>query len=119
MVDRKIDSRKLIQALQANWISEMQSFYVYSRLAERENDASRRRSLRGLVTAEKHHADLWADRLHALGAEVPRYDSSAQERAIQELEAIPEYALRSLELDESRDIAKYGRQLQDLGDEAV
>ena len=117
MVDRKTDSGKLINALQANWIAEMQGFHIYSHLAEREKDASRRRSLRGLATSEKHHADLWADRLHALGAEVPRFDSLAQERAIQELEATPGYALRSLELDESRDIAKYGQQLQDLGDE--
>jgi len=33
------------------------------------------------------------------------------------LEAIPGSALRSLELEESRDIAKYGQQLQDLRDE--
>ena len=40
-------------------------------LAEQESDPQRRRTLHGLALAEKHHADLWAGRLTALGAAVP------------------------------------------------
>lgn len=111
------NSEELIRTLQANWNAEISGFYAYSHLAEQEQDAHRRRSLRGLASAEKHHADLWADRLHTLGASIPRFDSVAQERVIEELKTSPESALRSLELDESRDIARYGQQLQELGDE--
>ena len=104
---------RLIETLQANWQTEMTGFYLYSRLAERETDHSRRRSLRGLASAEKHHADLWADRLHSLGAEVPHFEPSF-DPAILDASAA---SLRSLELDESRDIARYGEQLEALGDQ--
>ncbi len=103
---------RLVETLQANWNAEMRGFYLYSRLAEKEPDHGRRRSLRGLATAEKHHADLWADRLHALGSEVPRFEPFGEDEAPDGSPA----SLRSLELDESRDIARYGQQLQDLGD---
>ena len=103
---------KLVETLQANWKAEMRGFYLYSQLAEREPDGGRRRALRGLATAEKHHADLWADRLHALQSEVPYFEAVIDPA----LETVSPSALRSLELDESRDIARYGQQLQDLGD---
>ena len=104
---------KLIETLKGNWDAEMRGFYIYSHLAEKETDAQRRRSLRGLASAEKHHADLWADRLHALGSEVPRFQPAPDD----ELPDSSAASLRLLELDESRDIAKYGQQLQELGDE--
>lgn len=104
---------RLIETLKGNWDAEMRGFYVYSYLAERETDAQRRHSLRELASAEKHHADLWADRLHALGAEIPRFQPAPED----ELPGNSETSLRLLELDESRDIARYGQQLQGLGDE--
>ena len=104
---------KLAETLQANWEAEMRGFYTYSHLAERESDPQRRRSLRGLASAEKHHADLWADRLHALGSEVPRF----QPRKEDEVPDGSTASLRHLELEESRDIARYGEQLQVLGDQ--
>ncbi len=104
---------KLVETLRANWYAEMRGFYTYSHLAETESDPQRRRSLRGLATAEKHHADLWADRLHALGSEVPRFQPSDGD----EVPEVSAASLRDLELEESRDIAKYGLQLQQLGDE--
>ena len=103
----------LVDILQSNWDAEMRGFYVYSHLAEREADPQRRRALRGLATAEKHHADLWADRLHALGSEIPRFRPTPEEQMADGSAA----SLRALELDESRDIARYGEQLQQLGDE--
>ncbi len=104
---------KLVETLQANWEAEMRGFYTYSHLAEKESDQQRRRSLRGLASAEKHHADLWADRLHALGSEVPRFQPPKDD----EVPDSSAGSLRQLELEESSDIAKYGLQLQQLGDE--
>ena len=103
---------KLIEVLKANWEAEMRGFYLYSHLAEKEKDPQRRRSLRGLASAEKHHADLWADRLHALGSQVPRFQPAPDA----ELPDSGAASLRMLELDESSDIARYGEQLQELGD---
>lgn len=104
---------RLIETLHGNWNAEMRGFYLYSRLAEREPDQARRRSLRALATAEKHHADLWADRLHALGSEVPHFQPRPEDEHPDGNAA----SLRSLELDEGRDIARYGLQLQELGDQ--
>jgi len=36
-------------------------------------DLLSRNALRGLATAEKHHADLWAIRIQQLGATLPEY----------------------------------------------
>ena len=110
--------QKLLETLKGNWQAEMSGFYVYSHLAEREPDTGRRKSLRQLATAEKHHADLWADRIHALGGEVPAFQPSEADVNNPALNGGDQASsLRALELDESRDIAKYGKQLQDLGDE--
>ncbi len=110
---------RLLQALQANWQTEMNGFYTYSTLAEREREPQRRGALRNLARAEKHHADLWAARILELGGAVPAYTGSPSGEA----NTLPNrlggdaLALRRLELDESRDVARYGRQLRELGDE--
>ena len=97
----------------------MSGAYTYGHLAERQTDPARRRALRELAAAEKHHADLWADRLHALGGEVPAFHPTPDLREQGEQFSVdaPESTFRSLELEESRDIATYGRQLQEFGDE--
>jgi predicted membrane protein (TIGR00267 family) len=81
-------------------------------------DPQQCRSLYSLALAEQHHADLWAARLKELGAEVPQYDGSEAGEADSLANRIGGFdlALRRLELDESRDIARYGKQIQDLGD---
>ncbi len=109
---------QLIEAIQANWKAEMQGFVTYSFLAERAKDQNTRRALRGIAAAEKHHADLWADRLHALGAEVPHFDQRPNEDVVRAQETGGFAALRELELDESRDIARYSEQMQEFGDQA-
>ncbi|HSU18556.1 MAG TPA: VIT1/CCC1 transporter family protein [Acidobacteriaceae bacterium] len=108
-------TEKLAHALQANWKAEMRGFFNYSLLAEREPDPTQRRALRGLATAEKHHADMWADRLHALGAPVPVYDEPLPTDA--DIAAGGPLSLRALEVDEGDDIARYGEQIQNLGDQ--
>ncbi len=112
-------SAHLIEALSSNWQAEMRGYHTYRTLAEQESDPQRRRTLRNLALAEKHHADLWATRMTVLGAAIPRYDGPESGEADSLANRIGghELALRRLELDESRDIARYGKQIRELGDE--
>ena len=118
VVGHTAKEQKLVEAIQSNWKTEMQGFATYSHLAERAKDPNTRRALRGIAAAEKHHADLWADRLHALGAEVPAFDPKPDEDVLRAEQEGGFAALRELELDESRDIARYGEQMQEFGDTA-
>lgn len=115
-----VDSKRLISALEANWQAEMEGWHTYTALSKSETDAHRRSALRGLAMAEKHHADLWLGRIRALGGTEPHYDGNSDGQASSLANRIggPEVALRRLEIDEGRDIAKYGQQLKILGDEA-
>ena len=83
VISRTGKQEKLIEAIQANWKAEMQGFVTYSYLADRARDPNTRRALRGIAAAEKHHADLWADRLHTLDAEVPAFEQRPDERVIE------------------------------------
>ena len=111
--------KQLLVALESNWQAEMVGHHTYLSLAAREADPQRRLALKGLATAEKHHADLWAERLRALGGDQPHYAGMAdgEAAALTNWVGGPDLALRRLELDESRDIAKYAKQMQELGDE--
>jgi VIT1/CCC1 family predicted Fe2+/Mn2+ transporter/bacterioferritin (cytochrome b1) len=113
------DTERLINALSSNWQAEMRGYYTYNTLSQQEIDPYRRRTLRNLALAEKHHADLWASRLTALGAATPAYEGSESGEADTLANRIggQDLALRRLELDESRDIARYGKQIHELGDE--
>lgn len=113
------ETKKLLAALEANWQAETEGFYTYGALAAAESDSHRRNALRGLASAEKHHADLWAGRIQQLGGPEPTYTGrpSGQADSLANRVGGSDLALRRLEIDESRDIAKYGRQLKALGDE--
>ncbi len=113
------DSKQLLAALEANWQAEMEGYYTYTALSAAESDAHRRNALRGLATAEKHHADLWAGRIQALGGSEPKYTGapSGQADSLTNRVGGADLALRRLEIDEGRDIAKYGKQLNALGDQ--
>jgi vacuolar iron transporter family protein len=112
------DNKRLLAALEANWQAEMEGHYTYSALAKRENDPQRRNALRGLAAAEKHHAGLWAGRILELGGQVQYTgDESGQADSLATRVGGADLALRRLEIDEGRDIAKYGKQLKALGDE--
>jgi vacuolar iron transporter family protein len=112
------DTNRLIEALSSNWQAETRGYHTYDTLSKQEPDPHRRRTLRNLALAEKHHADLWAGRLAALGALLPDYDGSESGEADTLANRIggQDLALRRLELEESRDIARYGKQIEDLGD---
>lgn len=116
----KKTQRKLLRALEANWQTEMSGFYTYQALAERDSDPIRSQTLRHMAAAEAQHAALWAARIHDLGGPAPKYHG----RHTGDADSLPNrmthgrMALRRLEIDESRAIALYSRQLQELNDEA-
>lgn len=68
---------------------------------------------------KKEHAALWAGRLRELGEPEPVYQGKPGGDADSLKTRIggDDLALRRLEIDESRDIAKYSQQLKELGDE--
>jgi vacuolar iron transporter family protein len=112
------DNKKLLAALEANWQAEMEGHYTYTAFAKGEADPQRRNALRGLAAAEKHHADLWARRIQELGVPTPQYTGEplGQAGSLANRVGGDDLALRRLEIDESRDIAKYGKQLKALDD---
>jgi vacuolar iron transporter family protein len=113
------DEKKILKILESNWQAEERGYHTYDTLAARESDPQRRSALRGLAYAEKHHAELWAARILALGGPQPVYTGPEAGEADTLANRVggKDLALRRLELDESRDIAKYAKQLEELGDE--
>jgi len=98
----------------------MRGHYTYRTLADREPEPGRRRTLEQMASAEKEHAALWAGRLRELGEQEPVYrgKTSGDADSLKNRVGGDDLALRRLEIEESRDIAKYSRQLKELGDEA-
>jgi len=112
-------ARKILDALSQNWQAEMRGFHTYNAFSERDSDPIRKRVLRNLAEAEARHAALWGKRIRELGGTLPQYDGKAAGEADTLAYRVggPGMALRRLEIDESRDIAKYGKQLEELGDQ--
>src|SRR5258708_40275683 len=63
--------RSAIETIQQNWSLEMDGAAMYSALAERERIPERKSIFIRLAALERKHAGLWAERLRALGGEVP------------------------------------------------
>jgi len=117
-----IDTRergRILKILENNWQAEMRGHNTYTSLAERESDPARRAAFRSLAYAENHHADLWAGRIRALGGAEPKYQGPTAGDADSMANRVGGVgvALQRLEIDESHDIAKYARQIKELGDE--
>ncbi len=112
-------TKKVLACLLGNWQAEMEGYYTYLALADRETDAVRAQVLRHLAAAELDHAALWAGRIKDLGGPEPVYSGSPHGEAdsLASRAGGPLMALRRLEIEESRHIANYGTQLKDLGDE--
>ncbi len=112
--------KKVLAALEANWQAEMEGFSTYQALADRDTDPMRAQVLRHLAQAELEHADLWATRIAELGGPEPVYKGKPTGSAdtLANRAGGIRMALRRLEIEESRDIARYGQQLKELGDEA-
>ena len=118
----KLDARdrsRILKILESNWQAEMRGYHTYETLAQRETDPARRAAFRALTSAEDHHAQLWAERIRALDGPAPVYNgpkTGDADTMANRAGGVP-ITLRRLELDESRDIAKYAKQIKELGDE--
>ena len=71
-----------------------------------------------MARAEMEHAGLWAARLQELGEEAPVYrgERTGDAENLKTRVGGDDLALRRLEIEESRDIARYSQQLKALGD---
>ena len=109
---------KILECLEGNWQAEMEGYHTYLALADRETDAVRAHILRRLAADEKEHAVLWAGRIAELGAPEPAYSGSegGEADSLASKAGGPIMALRRLEIEESRHVANYGKQLKELGD---
>lgn len=113
------EKAKLLTILAENWQTEVEGYYTYNALAAVESDPQRRGALRGLAASEKHHADMWSQRSLALGGMTLVYRGRTFDDGPQAIAQLggSRLALRRLEVDESRDIAAYRKQLEALQDE--
>jgi vacuolar iron transporter family protein len=112
-------TKKILEALDGNWQAEMEGYHTYNTLADRDDDPVRAQVLRHLAQAEIEHATLWEGRIRELGGTQPVYAGGpgGQADSLANRAGGMRMALRRLEIEESRDIARYGEQLQSLGDE--
>jgi len=111
--------KKILAALEENWHAEMEAYYTYLTLAERDTEPVRAQVLRHLATAELEHAELWGGRIVDLGGTLPVYRGKpgGDADSLASRAGGVRMALRRLEIEESRHIASYGEQLKALGDE--
>jgi VIT1/CCC1 family predicted Fe2+/Mn2+ transporter/rubrerythrin len=111
--------KKILEALESNWQAEMEGYYTYQTLADRDTDPVRAQVLRHLANAEWEHAALWHGRILELGGSEPVYRGSTggEANSLANRAGGVRMALRRLEIEESRHIANYGSQLKALGDE--
>ena len=112
-------NKKILAALEGNWQAEMEGYHTYLTLADRDSDPVRAQVLRHLAQAEVEHATLWEGRIKELGGPEPVYSGGpgGQADSLANRAGGMRMALRRLEIEESRDIARYGEQLKALGDE--
>jgi VIT1/CCC1 family predicted Fe2+/Mn2+ transporter len=112
--------QKVLEALEANWQAEMEGYHTYQTLADRDTDPVRAQVLRHLASAEWEHAALWHGRITELGGPEPDYKGNpgGEANSLANRAGGIRMALRRLEIEESRHIANYGKQLKDLGDDA-
>ena len=111
---------KVLAALEANWQAEMEGYHTYQTLADRDTDPVRAQVLRHLASAEWEHAALWHGRIQELGGPEPQYKGNpgGEANSLANRAGGIRMAMRRLEIEESRHIANYGKQLKDLGDDA-
>lgn len=111
---------KVLAALEGNWQAEMEGYHTYQTLADRDSEPVRAQVLRHLASAEWEHAALWHGRIAELGGPEPVYKGNpgGEANSLANRAGGIRMALRRLEIEESRHIANYGKQLKDLGDDA-
>jgi len=110
--------QELIAALNQNWQREIEGMRTYRDLAEHEKDQGRRNVLLKLAAAEERHAQKWEHRLAELGAPTPQEKRSLGGRlkGWTRRQVGTEAALRHMEGEEDRDIARYEAQASTIND---
>jgi vacuolar iron transporter family protein len=110
--------QELIAALKQNWKREKEGARTYRDLAERERDQARRNVLVKMADAEESHAQKWERKLAELGVEAPREERTPGMRFKGWLrrQLGTEAALRQLEGEEDKDIARYEVQARTFDD---
>ena len=110
--------KELIAALQQNWLREVDGARTYRALAQRERDTARKNVLTKMADAEQRHAQKWEQKLAELGAAPPEERRTLGERVKGwlRLQVGTEAALRQLENEEDRDIARYEAQARSVND---
>ena len=110
--------QELIAALRQNWQREMEGVRTYRDLAQRERDTARRNILTKMADAEQRHAQKWEQKLAELGVEPPQEQRSLKKRFQGWLrrQLGTDAALRQLEGEEDKDIARYEAQARSIND---
>lgn len=110
--------RELIEALKQNWQREVEGMRTYRDLAEREKDQGRRRVLLKMAEAEERHAQKWGRKLAELGASPPQERRTwiTRLKGWTRRQVGTEAALRHMEGEEDRDIARYESQARAIND---
>lgn len=110
--------KELIAALKQNWKREKEGARTYRNLAQQERDAVRRSVLIKMADTEESHAQKWERKLAELGAEPPQEERTPSMRFKGWLrrQLRTEAALRQLEGEEDKDIARYEAQARTIDD---
>jgi len=110
--------KELIASLQQNWQREVEGMRTYRDLVARERDPARRNVLIKLADAEQRHAQKWERKLAELGAEPPQEERTLgmHFKGWLRRQLGTEAALRQLEGEEDKDIARYEAQARTIDD---
>ncbi len=110
--------KDLIAALNQNWQREIEGMRTYRDLAAGEKDQGRHNVLLKLAEAEERHAQRWERKLAELGAPLPQEKRglSTRLKSWTRRQVGTEAALRHMEGEEDRDIARYESQARNLND---
>ena len=105
-------TRHELKRYRTNLADELDSAALYETLSRVEKDPQRRTLFTQLASAERVHANLWADKLHANGARVPPHRYSVKTHLMRGLIHTlgPKFVLPSLAAAEYADRDKYANQ---------
>ncbi|CAG9200451.1 VIT1/CCC1 transporter family protein [Paraburkholderia caribensis] len=105
-------SRHELKRYRMNLADELDSAALYETLSRVEKDPQRRTLFAQLASAERVHANLWANKLHANGARVPPHRYSIKTHLMRGLIHTlgPKFVLPSLAAAEYADRDKYANQ---------
>ncbi|MFP3555242.1 VIT1/CCC1 transporter family protein [Paraburkholderia sp. SIMBA_049] len=105
-------TRHELKRYRTNLADELDSAALYETLSRVEKDPQRRTLFTQLASAERVHANLWADKLHANGSRVPPHRHSVKTHLMRALIHTfgPKFVLPSLAAAEYADRDKYANQ---------